>query len=273
MKILIMQPPYPVSQTATAAGECLNWMLTTLSDLQRGKHDLILLPEYANAPGLNTSDSIRKFVNKRGNSFLRKISDFAASLKSSIALGAVTEQGGYWYNSGIFFDPTGCRRFEYRKIHLTDYESGMLGFTSGTCTTVYDHGDVRMSFAICFDQYFPEYFCALAAQKVDMVLCPSYQRSETSNRIRLIAKARALDSGAHIIRSSYSMGESLTGGHSLVASPAGEMLADAGAKPGIISVEIEPGFGYIKPSSYGQELIEHRELLERHRRPSAYRCR
>lgn len=110
-------------------------------------------------------------------------------------------------------------------------------------------------------------------RQVDIVVCPSYQRSESGHRICLISQSRALDTGSYIARSSYSIGRPQTGGHSLVASPDGELLAMAGAEPGIIEAEIDPKQKFLKPRSHKQPLVEHSKLIEAHRRPELYRPR
>ena len=136
---------------------------------------------------------------------------------------------------------------------------------------MFEYAGIRIGFATCLDLYFPEYFEALPAQRADLVLCPSYQRSESSARIRLIAQARALDSGAYLIRSSYAMETPQVGGHSLVATPAGELLADAGEEACILTAEVDPGRKFVKPASHGRPRVEHRSLIEAHRRPAVYR--
>lgn len=271
MKLLVFQPPYPENGKPSTAEFCLTWMLDKLGSVKPGEQDLILLPEYANAPGISDHHALRQFAEGRGSIFLREIAGFAKRLNSSIALSAVMQNAACWINTGLLFDSTGRIVFSYEKIHLTDVESDALGLTPGASPAVFEHKGIRLAFAVCFDLYFPEYFAALAAQKVDILLCPSYQRSESVQRILLTAQARALDSGAYLIRSSYAMGSSEIGGHSLVASPDGMLLADAGSEAGVIAVEIDPKQKFLKPASFGQSVIEHRLLIEGHRRPAVYR--
>ena len=144
-----------------------------------------------------------------------------------------------------------------------------LGIAPGATPNVIERDGVRMGFATCFDFYFPEHFEALAGRRADIVLCSSYQRSESAERILLIARARALDSGTYVIRCSYAMGTPSVGGHSLVAAPDGSVVADAGEKPCVLPVEIDPKRKFMKPASHGQRMVEHRSLVESHRCPAA----
>ncbi len=93
-----------------------------------------------------------------------------------------------------------------------------MGLTPGSVHRVCEHGAIRFGFATCFDVYFPEHFATLAAQEADPVLCPSYQRSDSADRIRAMAQVRAYDSGAYVIRSSYAMEDPDVGGRSLPPS-------------------------------------------------------
>ena len=273
MRISILQPPYPTDATPDAAEACQGWMDSRLSSLEPGTVDLVLLPEYANAPGLEDPKEIRHFALGAGAEFLGRVANHATRLGSRIALAALVETPSGWVNRGLFLDIAGDEAFRYDKIHLTDVESRTLGLTSGRWPSVFELDRFRLAFAICFDVYFPEYFAALARQRVDLILCPSYQRSETARRIRLTCRCRALDTGAYLVRASYAMGRSDVGGRSLVASPEGDLLVDAGPEPGMITVEIDPGRKFIKPASHGQPDVEHSELIERHRKPASYGMR
>lgn len=273
MKIIVFQPPYPKESTIASAGECLQWMRQRLDELERGGQDLVLLPEYANAPGLTDPGDIREFSARQGADFIKAAAASAKRLDSLVVLSGVVPRGALWFNRTMVFDSRGELAATYDKMHLTDVEIDELGLSPGAKPTIFEHRGIRMGFATCFDLYFPEYFAALAAQAVDMVLCPSYQRSETPDRIGLIAQARALDTGAYLARSSYSMGQPNAGGRSLVATPTGAVLADAGSVACVLSAELDPKQKFVKPASHGQKPVEHRALIESHRRAGAYRPR
>jgi len=273
MRIVIFQPPYPTEGTNASAKDCVRWMRTRLDQLQPGEQDLVLLPEYANAPGLNDRQLLREFAESQGADFLEAVAASARRLRSLIVLAGPVRSGARWFNRTLVFDMMGALAFSYDKIHLADAEKDGLGLTSGSMPGVFQHGATRMCFATCFDLYFPEYFAALAAQGPDLVLCPSYQRSESAERIRSIAQARSLDSGSYLIRSSYAMPEPSIGGRSLVAAPDGTLLKDAGADARVITADLDPKRKIMKPAPRGEEIVEHRALTESHRRSAIYRPR
>jgi len=273
MKITVFQPPYPTAGTPASASDCLHWMRDRLESLKPGEQELVLLPEYANAPGLEDRETVQLFAAGPGTAFVQASAATTRRLGCLVVVPALVQDGARWLNRTLVFDAQGATVARYDKLHITDAEQDDMGLAPGAAPAVVEHGGIRLGFATCFDLYFPEYFATLAARHVDIVLCPSYQRSESGERIRLIAQTRALDSGAYVVRSGYAMGSPATGGHALVAAPDGQILADAGTAPGIITVEINPRHKFIKPASHGRPPVEHRALIGAHRRPGVYPAR
>lgn len=204
---------------------------------------------------------------------MRALAREAQRLGCLVAVGTIVRDGERWVNRVLLLGPSGSEVFAYDKVHLTDVETKTLRLDAGSEIPVFKWQDLRIGFATCFDLYFPEHFEALAAQGIDLVIAPSYQRSETGERIELIARARALDTGCYVLRSSYAMPGSKRGGHALIASPEGAVLAMAGTEPTVVTAEFDPKRKFMKPRSYGEPLVEHRVLLESHRRPGLYRRR
>ncbi len=307
MKLTVIQPDYP---TGTAdASACMAWMRAQLESLRPGEQDIVLLPEYANTPGIEEQKTLHTCAESSGTDFLQNVAASAQRLGCLIATGAVVREGEQWFNRTLLFDASGEVVFHYDKIHLTTTESRDLGLTAGSTSPIFEYEldsegrrrassriappersqasglplqtvatnnntlpqKVRIGFATCFDLYFPEHFVALAEQQVDLILCPSYQRSESAERIRLIAQMRALDTGCYLARSSYAMPTPDHGGHSLIAAPDGTLLADTGHQAGVITTQFDPHQKFTKPASHGQPPIEHRALIESHRRPEMYR--
>ena len=273
MRVVVFQPPYPGEGTAGAARSCLDWMSGHLRALSPGAADLLVLPEYANAPGLGEGGEIRRFVAVEGDAFVQEASKQAARLQALVAVGTVAQVGERWVNRTLLLAPSGGVLCGFDKPHLTGVERDRLGLAPGGLPTMAVRDGVSYGFAVCFDLYFPEYFATLAARGANVVIVPSYQRSESAERIRLVCRARALDAGVYLVRSSYALGSSDRGGCSLVAGPDGGILADAGGEPGLIAAEVDPLRPFSKPASHGQALIGHRELVLEARVPGLYRPR
>lgn len=268
MRIALLQPPYPVAATPEAAAACLAWQEEQLASLVPGEVDFLLLPEYASAPGLAGAELVA-FARGPGAVFAAGLAAAARRLGAWVAAGIAVEQGGAWRNRTVVFAPDGGTAGHYDKVHLPAAEAAQ-GFVPGTHIPVLDLGPLRLGFATCFDVYFSEHFAALAAQRPDLVISPSYQRSEEPERILHLSRTRAVDTGAWFARSSYAMSDG-RGGTSLLAGPDGGIVAAAGAEPTVLRAEFDPGQRYRKPASHGQPLAEHRDLIENHRLPGFYR--
>ncbi len=271
MQAVILQPPYPSAPTAARARDCQAWMLARLAELPPKETDLVLLPEYAVAPGLDSPELLFRFAETEGDAFLRRVETETRRLGAFLTVGTVRRSGLCRVNRTVVFGPDAAAVAAYDKTHLTGVERQALGLTPGGGAGQFRLARWRAGIAVCFDLYFPEYIEALAAEQVDMILCPSYQRSESPDRIRLICGCRALDAGAYILRSGYAMADASHGGTSLVAGPDGRVLADAGSEPGVLKFSFDPGTKFHKPASHGQPATNHRRLIERHRRPHLYR--
>lgn len=268
MRLTILQPPYPAAATTGSAAVCLSWQERQLAALPPAETDFVLLPEYANAPGLEGAE-LAAFASGPGARFVAGLAATARNLKAWLVAGIAVEQAGGWRNRTVVFDPDGGTAGHYDKVHLPAAEAAQ-GFVPGVVVPVLDLPPLRLGFATCFDVYFSEHFAALAAQRPDLVVSPSYQRSECPDRILHLSRTRAVDTGAWFARAGYAMPEG-QGGTSLVVAPDGRVAAVAGAFPTVLHVEIDPGWRYRKPASHGQAPVEHRELIEQRRLPGLYR--
>lgn len=271
MRIALVQPPFPVAGTFAAGRDGIAWMASRLEALGPGDADLVLLPEYATAPGAGSPGLLAELAAGPGESLLAACRRLAERAHCLVALGTVAQEPAGLYNRVLLIGPDAQTLAAYDKTHLPDAERDDLAVRPGGSPRLAEACGLRIGFATCFDVYFPEWFAALAARGVDLVLSPSYQRSETGDRLRLISACRALDSGAWLARASYAMPTSGRGGHSLVAAPDGTIVVDAGETPGVTMVEMDPARRWVKPASHGKPAVEHRGLIEAHRRPALYR--
>ncbi len=274
MQIAVLQPPYPAESSAAAARECLDWMRARLREFEAGAVDLVLLPEYATVPGLDEPGVLFAFAESEGRGFREELRAESARLGAVLVAGDVRESAGRWFNTVRILDGRSgpVREWGYDKTHLTGAERE-LGFVPGDAPGRFDLGDVLLGVATCLDVYFPEYIEALAGLGVDLILSPSYQRSEAPERIRRVSCCRALDSGAWFVRAAYAMPDPGRGGTSLAVSPAGTVIAEAGPGPAVLRFALAPKQRFRKPASHGKPAVVHRELLEAGRRPGLYRPR
>ncbi|MEU6409373.1 carbon-nitrogen hydrolase family protein [Microbispora sp. NPDC046933] len=140
----------------------------------------------------------------------------------------------------------------YDKIHLYDAfgyrESDTVA--PGTEPVTATVAGVRIGLATCYDVRFPGLFTRLARQGAQVVvLCASWGDGPGKlDQWRLLTRARALDSTTFVVACGQASppdgtgaGSAPTGiGHSVVVSPWGRSLAEAGPQARLIDVEIDP---------------------------------
>ncbi len=248
MKIIIFQPQYP---DPSGAASCISWQKDQFEKLAADNIDMIILPEYCNCPGIENADELRAFSKTEGKEYIEFLKKQAQRLECIICAGVIqATRTQKMYNCVIFIDQTGCVKYTYDKVHLTDSEL-QAGISPGSKIGLFSYNNIRYGFAVCFDTYFPEYFEALAEYRPDIIILPAYQRSETSERLEYLCRTRAVDSGCTILRSSYAMKDKNTGGCSMVVLPDGTITANAKGEAGILEISVNPQYQYVKAVSHG----------------------
>jgi predicted amidohydrolase len=96
----------------------------------------------------------------------------------------------------------------------------------------------------CYDLRFPEQYKALARAGADFLAVPSaFTRQTGEAHWEVLLRARAIETGCFVLAAAqggdHEVGRA-TYGHSMIVSPWGEVLAEAGEEPGIIAAEIDP---------------------------------
>jgi len=213
--------------------------------------ELMLLPEYCG--GLKTDG--RAFAppsaKEDEHPVLLGLRSFAATRAVWMVVGsvAITAPGGRIYNRGFVIDNTGAIRARYDKLHLFDIDlinqqyresdTVQAGGQAVICDTPFG----RLGYSICYDLRFPQLYRELAQAGAELLLIPAAFTKKTGEaHWHVLNRARAIETGSFVVSpcavgSVDGGGESY--GHSLVVSPWGEVLADAGQFPGIIHTTID----------------------------------
>ena len=141
----------------------------------------------------------------------------------------------------------------YDKIHLFD----AFGFAEsdtvapGAEPLVLQIGGVSVGFTVCYDVRFPGLFTAIADRGAQLIcVTASWGAGPTkTEQWELLSRARALDSTCFVAAVGQAnprtigiepRGNAPTGvGHSLVASPDGQIVASLGAEPGLLVVDLD----------------------------------
>src|SRR5688572_21722149 len=154
-------------------------------------------------------------------------------------------------NRTFVIDPAGAVRARYDKIHLFDVdlptgeswrESAV--YRPGEGAVVVEGTPVgRLGLAICYDLRFPALFSRLAEAGAETVAVPAAFTVPTGRaHWEVLLRARAIEAEAFVIAAAQSGNHAdgrATYGHSLVASPWGEVLLDMGEDVGVGFADIE----------------------------------
>jgi predicted amidohydrolase len=101
-----------------------------------------------------------------------------------------------------------------------------------------------LGLSICYDLRFPQLYRALAKAGARILLAPAaFTRTTGRAHWHVLLRARAIETGCFVVAASQ-CGEGPGGrlaryGHSLVVSPWGEVLADAGEEPGTVLASLD----------------------------------
>ncbi len=159
------------------------------------------------------------------------------------------------YNTTVVFDAAGRQVGLYRKIHLFDITApdGKIYAESATVAPgnqllVYECMGFRIGCAICYDLRFSDLFARLAAHGVDLFVLPAAFTEQTGkHHWEVLCRARAIEFQAYIAAcgqcGSYRASdghERYAFGHSLVADPWGEIIAEAGRDVAIVTTALDP---------------------------------
>ena len=270
MKVCAIQIPF--AEDPRQAPESVDFLIRELEKCDESC-DLILTPEYSNAPGAFQPDALIPFAQEHTGKLLRAASETAVRCKAIVAVNGVFEyEKGVFRNTTRVFDPAGNVAGNYYKQHLTDAEKRCHLDCSYTRkfreTEIIEISGIRLGFLVCYDSYFAE-DAALLAGKVDVVLISSYQRQERQDVLTFLNQNIAFTCNAFVLRSSVGMGaSSVCGGNSMVVGPDGRILAVAGNTNGTLSCEIgDIRRKYMRSNTYGGALISNDLYIERGRTP------
>ncbi len=153
-------------------------------------------------------------------------------------------------NRSYLLDPKGKVTARYDKLHMFDVD--LAGgesyresryFRPGAKAVLADLPFGRFGLSICYDLRFASLYRALAAAGAELIAIPAAFTKQTGEaHWHVLTRARAIETGAFVLAATqgglHENGRS-TFGHSIVVSPWGEVLAEAGEEPGVIFADID----------------------------------
>lgn len=154
-------------------------------------------------------------------------------------------------NRAYVIAPDGAIAARYDKIHMFDVDlpSGesyreSATYRAGAEAVVVRLPWVRLGLSICYDLRFPNLYRALARAGAGILAVPAaFTRQTGEAHWHVLQRARAIETGCYVVSAAqggrHENGRE-TFGHSLIVSPWGEILAEAGTEPCVITAGIDP---------------------------------
>jgi len=157
-------------------------------------------------------------------------------------------------NRSFMIDPSGQIIAQYDKIHMFDVTLSETeqyresdGYRAGGNAVIADTAFGKIGMTICYDIRFPHLYRGLAKSGALILLIPAAFAQPTGRaHWEVLLRARAIETGCFVIAAAQT-GEHQTThgrprktyGHSMIVSPWGEILADAGENQGIIYADLD----------------------------------
>ena len=186
------------------------------------------------------------------NEALKHFQSLARELKIWLHIGsmAVLVREGRLANRAYVISPDGAIVARYDKIHMFDCD--LPGGESYRDSANYEAGNEAviaalpwggLGLSICYDLRFPNLHRALAQKGARFIAIPAaFTRTTGEAHWHTLIRARAIETQCYVFAAAqggrHAHGRE-TFGHSLIVSPWGEILAEAGTEPGIISADID----------------------------------
>ncbi len=217
-----------------------------------GGAQMLFLPEYCGGLRSDGPAVVPPSAPEGDHPFLRRMQEFAAKNSVWINLGSIAVDGpdGRIINRGFMLAPDGEIAGRYDKIHLFDIQlSGDEVYREsdrvdpGTCAVIHDTPLARVGHTICYDLRFAHLFRSLAQGGAEILACPAAFTAKTgAAHWHVLNRARAIETTRFVVSAGMTgpiPGGGETYGHSLIVDPWGEVLADAGEGPGVITAQID----------------------------------
>lgn len=163
---------------------------------------------------------------------------------------AVAHPSGKLANRSLLIAPDGRIAARYDKIHMFDVDLAggesyreSQTFKPGALAVTADMPWGRIGLTICYDLRFPALFRALAQAGAGVLAVPSaFTRQTGEAHWHTLLRARAIETGSYVLAAAqggrHENGRE-TYGHSLIVAPNGEILAEAGIEPCVVTAHID----------------------------------
>ncbi len=205
------------------------------------KPDVLVLPElWTTGYDLERLDQIADKDGLRTKAFF---SELANHYSVNIIGGSVAiQKTDGVYNTLLAFNREGTCIKEYAKVHLFRLMREEQFLQPGKDESLFELEGLPASGMICYDIRFPEWLRVHALKGSGLFIVPAEWPTPRIDHWRTLLISRAIENQSFVVACNR-VGrdpENAFGGHSLVISPWGEVLAEAAGDEEILISDIEP---------------------------------
>ncbi|MEZ5827138.1 MAG: carbon-nitrogen hydrolase family protein [Hyphomicrobiales bacterium] len=220
----------------------------------KGGADYVQTPENTALMELEPERVLALVQSESDSEPLKRLRTLAAELGLWLHVGSLGIKlgEGKVANRSYLIDPNGEITAHYDKLHMFDVD--LAGGESYRESQYYGPGSKaviaplpwgRLGMTICYDLRFPGLYRALATSGANLIAIPAAFTKQTGQaHWHVLVRARAIETGAFVFAATqgglHDNGRQ-TFGHSMIVSPWGEILAEAGEEPCVVFADIDMG--------------------------------
>jgi len=225
--------------------------LALIADAADQKADYVQTPECTTLMELEPARLMAETKPEAGNAALAAFSEVARNGRIWLHIGSMAVKVGEsrLANRSYVFAPDGEIAARYDKIHMFDVDLGngeiyseSVNYQAGTSAVLVDLPWGPLGLTICYDLRFPALHRALAKGGAKFIAGPAaFTRLTGEAHWHTLLTARAIETETFVFAAAqggrHENGRE-TFGHSLIISPWGEVLAEGGIEPGVVTADI-----------------------------------
>lgn len=219
---------------------------------------LVLTPEVTNCVSASRARQVEVLRQEPDDPVLAGLREAAARHGIWLLIGSLAlktgDPDGRFANRSFLIAPDGAIAARYDKIHMFDVALSETeryreseGFRPGDRAVLAETPFARIGLTVCYDLRFPQLYRALAGAGAQILTVPAAFAVPTGRaHWEVLLRARAIESGAFVLAPAQCGTHPATAGkprqtwgHSLAVAPWGEVLADAGDRPGVTLVDLD----------------------------------
>lgn len=214
--------------------------------------DYIQTPEVTTLMELERPRLLAEIEPEKNNAALATFTGLARDLKRWLHIGsmAVKLDDDRFANRSYVIDPNGRVAARYDKIHMFDVDLGNGNeyresecYAPGGQAVIVELPWGPIGLTICYDLRFPALHRALAKGGAQYIAAPAaFTRITGEAHWHTLLRARAIEAQSFVFAAAqgglHENGRE-TFGRSLIISPWGDVLAEAGTEPGVIVADID----------------------------------